>query len=61
MPDSKAQSIAGPGVQQLRYKAGPAGLVRCAQSASRLPVEVLVEEDVVAEVWIPLQTLTVAV
>jgi hypothetical protein len=35
--------------------------MRCAKAPPRLAVEVLVEEDVVAEVRIPLQTLAVAV
>src|SRR5512140_1956404 len=60
-PDSTAQSIAGSRVQQLCHKAGPAGLVRCAKAAPRLTVEVLMEEDVVAELRIPPRTLTVAV
>src|SRR5258707_1280177 len=51
---------APPRLQQLGHESRPSGLMRRADAAPRVAVEVLVEEDVVAEVRIVLHPRVVA-
>ena len=44
-------------MNQLCYQPSPAGLVACADPCSVLAVEILVEQDVVAPVWIVLESV----
>ncbi len=49
-----------PLLQQLGHQAGPAGLVAGAEAAAGVAVEVLVEQEVIAEVGVVLEQLDVA-
>src|SRR5258708_38240229 len=48
-------------LDELRNRSGPAGLVACAQARTAVPVEILVEENIVFPVGIGLKFLRTAV
>ena len=58
MPAAKLGRLGPPGLEQFRHQAGPAGLVRRPDTAARVAVEVLVEQDVVPEMRIAVECPT---